>query len=78
MGVLQSCIAVLEVNYIEIVADEGNAFDMSDNERVMVPEELNDNGFAGANGDDAQFWLRLQIYFHLLLQVWATPLCHPY
>lgn len=54
------------MNVIKLVDNDSNTLNMGDNERVVVPEEMNDYNVGGAGGDEHLMWLRLLIYFHIL------------
>lgn len=55
MRVLLESIVVREMRDKEVGFDEGNILDMDDNEKVMVPEEINDDDFGGACGNEVPF-----------------------
>lgn len=46
---------MLHMSDIEVVVHKHRAFDMGDNDRVLVLEEMNHSDFGGAGGDDEPF-----------------------
>lgn len=53
MSALKSSIAFPEMTDIEIVVDEGNSFNMQDNEGGIVLEGMNNTEASRGNGDEA-------------------------
>lgn len=44
-----------EIRDIEVVVDEGITFNIKNNDGVMAPKEMNDNGLGGPGADEAHF-----------------------
>lgn len=72
LRVLQSSIAVREKIDTEIVDNEGNTFNMGENEVITVVEEMTDNDFGGAGSDNATFVAEITDILSSVASVVAT------
>lgn len=75
MSEVEHCVP--EWSNIKVVVNEGNTLDIGDKEGVMVLEKMNDMTLSELAVMKCLLQLRMQIYFHLLLQWWATWHFHP-